>query len=518
VLEVAVAPFQNDAPTDWEKTENKERLNRSLEFVKSEFGKKYALIIDGKEVVTENSLASWNPSKHHEVVGYISQANQNHIDTAISAARKAYESWGSTSFQERALYLFKAAEIMRQRKAELIAWQIYEAGKNWVEADGETSEAIDFLEMYGRKAMELEKGEELVTLPGLENRLEYKPLGVGVIISPWNFPLAIVTGMTVSAIVTGNTVLLKPASLTPIVAEKFMEIMHEADIPDGVINFVPGPSGEIGDYMVAHGDINFVSFTGSQEAGLHIDELAHTRIPGQRWIKRVVAEMGGKNGIIVDESADLDAAADGIVTSAFGYQGQKCSAGSRAIIHENVYNTMVNKIIERAKALHVGPGEENNAAGPVIDEKAFKKINEYIEIGKKEGQLVFGGDSDSTRGYYIEPTIIKDVAQGARIMKEEIFGPVLAICKVASVKEGIDVYNDTVFGLTGSLYTNDREQIRYAREKMDCGNLFFNGKCTGALVGVQPFGGYYMSGTGSKTGGLEYLLNFVQAKTIAENL
>ncbi|ASN04845.1 L-glutamate gamma-semialdehyde dehydrogenase [Virgibacillus necropolis] len=512
-----VAPFKNDAPTDWGNPENKEELNSSLEFVKTELGKEYPLVIGGREISTEHKLASYNPALHNEVVGYVCQAGKDDIETAITAARKAYESWSSATFQERALHLFKAAEIMKRRKAELIAWQVYEAGKNWTEADGEINEATDFLEMYGRNAIKLEQGQELVSLPGIENRLEYKPLGVGAIISPWNFPLAIVTGMTVSAIVTGNTVLLKPASLTPVVAAKFMEIMHEADIPDGVINFVPGSSGEMGDYMVAHRDINFVSFTGSKEVGLRIDEVAHTRIPDQRWIKRVVAEMGGKNGVVVDESADLDAAADGIVTSAFGYQGQKCSAGSRAIIHENVYDVMVNKIIERTQALQVGSGNENNAIGPVIDEKAFKKINEYVEIGKNEGILVCGGDSDDTEGYYITPTVIKDVTPESRIMKEEIFGPVLAICKVANVEEGVEVYNNTEFGLTGALYTNKRDQIMYARQKMDCGNLFFNGKCTGALVGVQPFGGYYMSGTGSKTGCMDYLLNFVQAKTCAEN-
>lgn len=513
-----VGPFKNDAPTDWSNVEKQEELRKSLEFVTSELGKEYPLIIGGKEISTEKKLVSYNPASHQEVIGYMSQASQDDVEIAITAARTAFEDWSSLTFQERALYLFKASEIMKRRKAELIAWQIYEAGKNWTEADGEINEAIDFLEMYGRLAMELEKGQELVSLPGIENRLEYKPLGVGVIISPWNFPLAIVTGMTVSAIVTGNTILLKPASLTPVVAAKFMEIMYEAGIPDGVINFVPGSSGEIGDYMVGHRDTNFISFTGSKEVGLQIDEVAHTRIPGQRWIKRVVAEMGGKNGIVVDESADLDAAAKGIVTSAFGYQGQKCSAGSRAIIHENIYDELVDKIVEQTKSLQVGPGAENHSIGPVIDDQAFVKISDYIEIGKEEGNLIHGGEGDRSKGYFIHPTIFKDVSPEARIMKEEIFGPVLAICKVASVEEGIDVYNDTEFGLTGALYTNDREQIRYARQKMDCGNLFINGKCTGALVGVQPFGGYYMSGTGSKTGCLDYLLNFVQAKTIAENL
>lgn len=515
---MSVIPFKNDVPTDWEKPDNKECLNKNLTLIKSKLGEEYPLIIGGEEVSTENKIISYNPAEHNEVVGYVNQAEQHHVETAVSAARKAYESWGTTSFKERSLYLFKAAEIMKRRKAELVAWLVYEAGKNWTEADGEINEAIDFLKMYGRNALELEKGQELVSLPGIENRLEYKPLGVGVIISPWNFPIAIVTGMTASAVVTGNTVLLKPATLTSVIAAKFMEIMHEVNLPDGVINFVPGSSSDIGDYMVAHKDINFISFTGSKEAGLHIDEIAHTRIPEQRWIKRVVAEMGGKNGIIVDESADLDAAADGIVTSAFGYQGQKCSAGSRAIIHKNVYDAMVDKIIERTQTLQVGPGNENNAIGPVIDEVAFNKINDYIDIGKGEGTIVFGGKSDNTKGYYIKPTIFKDVEPGSCIMREEIFGPVLAICQTANVEKGIEIYNDTEFGLTGSLYTNERNQISYARKKMDCGNLFINGKCTGALVGVQPFGGYYMSGTGSKTGCLDYLLNFVQAKTCAENL
>ena len=512
-----VAPFKNDAPTDWSNIENQEELKKSLELVQSELGKEYPLIIGGKEVSTEKKLTSYNPASHKEVIGYMHQASQDDVEHAITAARTAFEDWSSLTFQERALYLFKAAKIMKRRKSELIAWQIYEAGKNWTEADGEMNEAIDFLEMYGRKAIELDEGQKLVSLPGIENRFEYKPLGVGVIITPWNFPLAIVTGMTVSAIVTGNAVLLKPASLTPVVAAKFMEIMDEAGVPDGVINFVPGSSGEIGDYMVGHRDTNFVSFTGSKEVGLQIDEVAHTRIPGQRWIKRVVAEMGGKNGVVVDESADLDAAAKGIVTSAFGYQGQKCSAGSRAIIHENIYDELVDKIVEQTKNLQVGSGTENNAVGPVIDDSAFNKISEYIEIGKEEGELIAGGEGDSSEGYFIPPTIFKDVSPGARIMKEEIFGPVLALCKVANVEEGFEVYNDTEFGLTGALYTNNREQIRAARQKMDCGNLFINGKCTGALVGVQPFGGYYMSGTGSKTGNLDYLLSFVHAKTIAEN-
>lgn len=516
---MAVVPFQNDPSVNWDDAGNKDRLQQALSEVKDQFAKAYPLYIGKKEMMTDKKIASYNPSNHEEVVGYVSQADKKIIEEAITEAKTTYITWKEKSFEERAMYLFKAAEWMRQHKPEFVAWQIYEAGKNSVEAEGEINEAIDFLEMYGRQAVELEKGQSnLVRLRGVDNRVDYVPIGVGVIIPPWNFPLAIVTGMTVSAIVTGNTVLLKPSSLTPVVAAKFMEMIKDIGVPDGVINFVPGSSKEIGDYMVGHRDINFVSFTGSKEAGLHIDEVAHSRIKGQRWVKRVVAEMGGKNGVVVDESADLEAAAEGIVTSAFGYQGQKCSAGSRAIIHESVYDELVNKIVEHTNALRLGPGEDNNEVGPVIDERAFDEITEYIEIGKQEATLIVGGGSNKESGYFIEPTIFKDTPKHARIMKEEIFGPVLAICKVSNIEEGIEVYNDTEYGLTGSLYTNDRDQIEYARKHMDCGNLFFNGKCTGALVGVQPFGGYYMSGTGSKTGCLEYLLNFVKTKTVSENL
>ncbi|SFE80464.1 L-glutamate gamma-semialdehyde dehydrogenase [Alteribacillus iranensis] len=515
---MAVLTFRNEPQINWREKENKDRIRHALNNVKEQFSREYPLYVGTQEIFTDKKLPSYNPSDHEEIIGFVSQANTERVEEAILAARKSFLTWQLKSFEERASYLFKAAEVMRSQKFELMAWQIYEAGKNWTEAEGELNEAIDFLEMYGRKAIEIGEGKDLIRLPGIDNRLEYTPLGVGAIIPPWNFPLAIVVGMTVSAIVTGNTVLLKPASLTPVIAVKFMEIMKAVDLPEGVINFVPGPSREIGDYMVAHKDVNFVSFTGSKDAGLHIDEVAHTRIPGQKWIKRVVAEMGGKNGVVVDKSADLSSAAEGIVSSAFGYQGQKCSAGSRAIVHESIYEQLIDEVVERARSLRIGPGYENNEVGPVIDEKAFEKITEYIQIGKEEATLVFGGKSDKEAGYFIEPTIFKDVNSNSRIMKEEIFGPVLAICKVTDIKEGIEIYNNTEFGLTGAIYTNKRDQIEYARKHMDCGNLFINGKCTGAMVGVQPFGGYYMSGTGSKTGCLEYLLNFVKAKTVSENL
>lgn len=514
---MTITAFSNEKEKDWTLRENKEKLQKALALAKEQFSAHYPLNINGEEIFSDKKSISRNPSNHQEILGYVSQADKNHVDEAIIAAKQAFGSWRLRTFRQRALFLIKAAELLRQRKTEFMAWLIYESGKNIAEAEGDVNEAIDFLEMYARNAIELGEGKQLLAMPKVENRMIYLPLGVGVIIPPWNFPLAILTGLTVSAVVTGNAVLIKPSSATPVIAAKFIQLLRETGLPDGVVNFVPGPSSEIGDYMVSHKDINFISFTGSKEAGLHIDELAHQRIPEQRWIKRVISEMGGKDGIVVDETADLDAAAQGIVVSAFGFQGQKCSAGSRAIIHEKVYDELIGKIVEKTRALSLGAAIENCDLGPVIDENAFDKINEYIEIGKQEAVLACGGVSDKSKGYFIEPTVFIDALPESRIMKEEIFGPVLAICKVASFEEGIRVYNNTEYGLTGSLYTNDRDRMEYASQHMTCGNLFFNGKCTGAVVGVQPFGGYYMSGTGSKTGTVDFLMNFVQAKTISEN-
>ncbi len=350
--------FSNEQATDWELLGNKKNLEEGLDRVKEQFALHYPFYINGKEITSEKESASYNPSNHHEVIGYISQSSTMHIDNAIASAKSAFGTWQMQAFHERAQYLIKAAELLRQRKTEFMAWLIYESGKNTVEAEGEVNEAIDFLEMYAQNAIELEKEKELIPMYGVKSRMVYRPLGVGIIIPPWNFPLAILTGLTVSAIVTGNTVLIKPSSATPIIGAKFMELIQETGLPEGVINFVPGSSSEIGDYMVSHKDVNFISFTGSKETGLYIDELAHRQIPGQRWVKRVIAEMGGKGGIVVDETANLNSAAEGIVTSAFGYQGQKCSAGSRAIIHEEVYDELVGKIVELTNKLTLGQSEK----------------------------------------------------------------------------------------------------------------------------------------------------------------
>ncbi len=515
---LTLQPYRNEPVLDWSQADRRKELEEALASVKSQFGKTYPLYIGGREVTTADRLASFNPSLHREVVGFVCQADQALIDESISAADTAFAGWRLTSFRERALFLVKAAAIMRRRKAELMAWQIWESGKNWSEADGDVNEAIDFLEFYARAAIELGDGKELEPYPGEDNRLTYQPLGVGVIIPPWNFPLAILTGMTASAIVTGNAVLLKPSPLSSVTAVKFVEIMREIQLPQGVLNLVPGPPEIIGDHMVGHPDVRFVSFTGSKATGIHIDEVAHRNIAKQRWIKRVVAEMGGKDGIVVDETADVAAAAAGIVASAFGFQGQKCSAGSRAIIHEAVYDQVVEQVIQLTRTLKVGQASENPDLGPVIDAKAYAKITGYIELGKSEARLALGGDADDREGYFIHPTIFVEALPQSRIMQEEIFGPVLGICKVSSFEEGVRVFNDTEYGLTGAVFSARRERLEYAREHMMCGNLYFNRKCTGALVGVQPFGGFNMSGTDAKAGSKDYLLNFVQAKTVTERL
>ncbi|MNO59222.1 1-pyrroline-5-carboxylate dehydrogenase [compost metagenome] len=410
---------------------------------------------------------------------------------------------------------------MTERKHEFSAMMVLEAGKNYAEADADTAEAIDFLNFYAREMIRLSEINEtmpLTPVPGEHNRLTYIPLGVGVIIPPWNFPLAICVGMTSAAIVAGNTVLLKPASNTPVIAYKFATLMEEVGLPAGVLNFIPGSGADVGDYLTTHPKTRFVSFTGSKEVGLRISKLAAETASGQIWIKRLVAEMGGKDGIVVDETADLDAAAQAIVASAFGYQGQKCSAGSRALIVESVHDEVVEKVVRLTKQLEIGLPEENKAVGPVIDEASFRKILDYIEIGKQEGQLLAGGRQAEGNGYYIEPTVFAGVAGKARIMQEEIFGPVLAIGKAKDWREAIAMYNDTEFGLTGAFFSREEDRIGEALETMHCGNLYINRKCTGALVGAHPFGGFNLSGTDSKAGGYDYLLLFTQAKLTSRKL
>ncbi len=510
--------FKNEPFSNFADPATKAKMAEAVALVKNELSQDYPLVINGERVFTEQKITSVNPGNLDQVVGTVGKADRTLAAKALHAALEMFESWKRFTPAARAGYLFKAAAVMRRRKFELAAWLCFEAGKNWAEADADVAEAIDFMEFYGREAIRLGGNQPVTVLPGEDNRLTYIPLGVGVVIAPWNFPLAILAGMTTAAVVAGNTVVLKPASAAPVIAFKFMEIMEAAGIPAGVINYLPGSGSEVGDFLVTHPKTRFISFTGSKDVGLRINELAARHQPGQIWLKRVVAEMGGKDAVVVDADASLEDAADGIAASAFGFQGQKCSAGSRAIVHKDVYDKVVELVVERVRKLQVGPAEENFPAGPVIDAAAQKKILEYIEIGKQEGKLEIGGLKAEGNGYYIQPTVFSGIAPEARLAQEEIFGPVLAMIKAESFEHALEIFNNTEYGLTGSLYSSNREKIERARSDMHCGNLYFNRKCTGALVGVHPFGGFNMSGTDSKAGGRDYLLLFSQAKSVSEKL
>lgn len=513
--------FKTEPFTDFSLPENEKAMKEALKTVRAQLGRQYPLIINGERIETSDLLISTNPSSPSQVIGKFSKANKDHAEKAMQAALAAFETWKRVPSDKRAEYLFKAAHIMRSRKHELAAWLILEIGKNWVEADADVAEAIDFCEYYAREMLRLSNPAALVPTAGEENKLSYIPLGVGLVIPPWNFPLAILVGMTTASIVAGNTVILKPSSETPGIAYQFIQILEEVGIPKGVVNFVPGPGASVGDYLVAHPKTRFIAFTGSKEVGLRINELAAKTQAGQIWIKRVVAEMGGKDGIVVDADADLDTAADGIVAAAFGFQGQKCSACSRAIVHKDVYEQVLEKVVERTKKLSIGkPEEKTSFLGPVASKSAYESILNYIEIGKKEGRLMTGGKKhdNEDNGFFIEPTIIADVKPEAKISLEEIFGPVLAFIKADNWEHAMQIANNTEFGLTGAVYTGNRAHLDEARSDFHVGNLYLNRKCTGALVGVHPFGGFNMSGTDSKAGGPDYLLLFTQAKVVSEKI
>ncbi len=516
-----IKPFANEPFTDFSQPAYRDAMKASLERIKQQLGRKIPLHIGSDTIFTDDVITSINPGQTDQTIGLVSKANQQLAEQAMQTALETFEQWKKVPASERADYLFKAAALMRQRKHDFSAMMIMESGKNYAEADADTAEAIDFMEFYAREMLRLDSINEtqpLTPVAGEQNRLTYIPLGVGIVIPPWNFPLAICVGMTTAAIVSGNTVLLKPASTTPVIAHMFVELMEEIGLPPGVINYVPGSGAEVGDYLTTHPKTRFVSFTGSKEVGLRISKLSADTADGQIWIKRLVAEMGGKDGIVVDETADLDAATQAIVASAFGFQGQKCSAGSRAVIVQSVYDEVVRKVTELTGKLSIGLPEDNYPVGPVIDQASCDKIMSYIEIGKSEGRLLTGGQRAEGNGYYIQPTVIADVKRDARIMQEEIFGPVLALCPAADYREAIDIYNDTEFGLTGSFFSKDEARIAEALDVMHCGNLYINRKCTGALVGAHPFGGFNMSGTDSKAGGHDYLLLFTQAKLTSRKL
>jgi 1-pyrroline-5-carboxylate dehydrogenase len=512
--------FRNETLSDFNNNaEHRRKMTEAIEEVRGELGREYDLVIGGERIKTDEKLISSNPAQKGQVVGTFSKASRELAERAIRQADRSFHTWSRTPAVHRARLLTETARILRDRKYYYAAWMVFEVGKSWAEADADVAEAIDFCEYYSREMLRLDQPPPLVPMSGEKNYLRYIPLGVGVVIPPWNFPLAITVGMSTASIVAGNTVVLKPSSDSPTIAYKFLEALEQAGMPAGVLNFLPGSGATIGDFLVAHPRTRYVAFTGSKEVGLHINELAAKHQPGQIWVKRVVAEMGGKDSIVVDSETDLDAAVEGVTASAFGFQGQKCSACSRAIVAEKVYEPFVSKLKARVEQIKVGPpADPDTYMGPVVNGGAEKSILDYIEAGKREGRLITGGRTTSSAGYFIAPTVIADVPPQGKIAQEEIFGPVLAVIKAKDFDEALEIANNTEYGLTGAVYTENRDKLERAAESFHVGNLYLNRKCPGAMVGGHPFGGFNMSGTDSKAGGPDYLLLFTQAKTIAEKV
>ena len=519
-IRIPYGPFRNEPLIDFKNPENARRMRDALAKVRAELGREYDIVIGNRLIKTNAKIKSVNPAHPSEVVGIFSEAGAEHVDAAVQAAARAFEGWKRTPVQERADFLRSVAAILRERRFEFSAWMVFEVGKNWAEADADIAETIDFAEYYAREALRLAQVKAEVQMPGEHDTFMYIPLGVGAVIAPWNFPCALQGGMSFASLVCGNSVVMKPSHDSPTVAAKLFEALQEAGLPDGVANFCPGTGHGFGTGLVEHPLTRFIAFTGSKEVGLDVNQRAAAPRPGQKWIKRAILEMGGKDAIIVDADADLDAAVEGVAQSAFGFSGQKCSACSRAIIDEKIYDVFLERLKERVGSIDVGDPAGNPAMGPVVSEKQYKKILEYIEIGKKEGRLIVGGGpaKEAGDGYFIQPTIFADVAPTARISQEEIFGPVLAVIKARNADEALEIANNTEFGLTGAIYSSSREKLERARYEFHAGNLYFNRKSTGAMVGAHPFGGFNMSGTDSKAGGPDYLLLFSQGKSVAEKL
>jgi 1-pyrroline-5-carboxylate dehydrogenase len=514
---MTLSPFTNEPFTDFSTAANRRAMLAALDRVRAELGHTYGFVIGGSDIQTATTFTSVNPANPAQVIGTHYAASAAEANAAVAAAQAAFPHWSHTPAATRVKLLLDTASLLRERHFDFCAWLTLEVGKNWGEADADVGECIDFLEFYAREALRLDASKPPIQFPGERNQLRYMPLGVGAVIPPWNFPFAIMAGMTAAAIVTGNTVVLKPSPDAPTVAARFLELLQEIGLPDGVVNLIQG-GPEPGRIVVEHPAVHFIAFTGSKKVGLEIHERAARTQPGQRFLKRTILELGGKDAIIVDADCDLDLAVEGVAASAFGFNGQKCSACSRVIVEEAIYDTFCDRLSERVSAIVSGLPEDNAYAGPVINPAAHKRLLDYIAIGRTEGRILTGGTAidTPTHGYFIAPTVIADLAPTSRIAQEEVFGPLLAVIKSTGFEDALRIANDTEYGLTGALYTSSREKLERARTDFHVGNLYFNRKCTGAMVGAHPFGGFNMSGTDSKAGGPDYLLLFTQAKSIAE--
>ena len=512
---MALPEFRNEPFTDFSQDPGRKMMLDALTAVERDLGKEFPLIIGSERIKVDRTFTSWNPSLKTQAVAVCQKGTAREVHRAVEVADQAFKSWSRVPAEERAAVLLRAADILRRRKFWAGAWQVFEVGKNWGEADGDVAETIDFIEYYARDALRYARGHPTASHPQEFSEYVYMPIGVIAVIPPWNFPLAIPAGMTTAAIAAGNTVVLKPSSDSPANAYVLQEVLEAAGLPPGVLNIITGSGGDVGDPLVLHPRVRMIAFTGSKEVGIRLYAQAAQVQPGQIWLKRAIAEMGGKNAIIIDESADLDDAVTAAVTSGYGFQGQKCSAGSRLVVHERCYREVLDAFVTKVRELRVGPARDNFPAGPVVSQRAMQGIMDYIGIGKREGRLAAGGEPGDGGGFYIQPTIFADVDAGARIAQEEIFGPVVAVIKARDFDHALAIANGTEFGLTGSIFSRDPEHLARARREFQCGNLYLNRKCTGALVGVHPFGGFNMSGTDAKVGGPDYLGYFVQPKVVS---
>ncbi|HKB59023.1 MAG TPA: L-glutamate gamma-semialdehyde dehydrogenase [Gallionellaceae bacterium] len=509
--------YANEPPLDFSQREVRDACQAALEKVRGQLGRQYPALVDGKEIQGAGSITSVNPARPDEVVGHVASITQDDAAQALAAARRAQPAWAAQSPDERATVLFRAAEIARARRLELMAWQVFETGKNRAEADADVAEAIDYFEYYAREMRRLGAPFKVGNVPGENNRYFYQPRGVALVIAPWNFPLAISAGMTAAALVAGNAVLYKPSSLSAVTGWQLVSILREAGVPEGVLNFIPGPGAAVGGWLAAQPGVDMIAFTGSREVGLGLVESAGRAAGNRRSVKRVIAEMGGKNAVIVDADADLDQAVAGVLQSAFGFQGQKCSACSRVIVHDACYDRFLARLCQAVHGIQVGPPDDPaNFMGPLIDGAAREKVERYIALAEREGRIVVRGHAPE-QGWYAPPVVVADLPPDSAILREEIFGPVLAVIRAASMDAALAIANDSDYALTGGLYSRSPANIRLAMRGFAAGNLYINRAITGAVVGRQPFGGFKMSGVGSKAGGPDYLLQFMEPRVVTEN-